>query len=643
MTRLQTNPAHEAIPDHPPTKEPYLGRDVIFDYLRAAGIDRMFGVPGTNEVPLIDGTAVPGSGVGYVPCLHENIALGAAMGHARESGRPGVVELHVTPGIGHAIGNLFNAAESGIPLLVLCGQQHSNLLIQEPLLASDLVQLAGQYTKWSYEVRGPDELALAMQRAIKVALTPPAGPVFLSIPWEFLIREVTVRPTAAVTRVAAGFTGDRDEVGRAAAALAGAERPVIVTGDGVGAADAWDEIAALAELLGAPVYSEQLSSYANYPKDRDHPWLPDLHWQGELPPTQQAMREVLGVHDVAFFCGFNAQAQVVIFDWDEGPLIPSQLRQVYLHNDPWEIGKNGYGEVALLGDIKRTLPLITEAARAHPDHRPAATAERLEELTRLSQHRNVAITEHGRAVLEDESTGITGERVALELARLQPDLPAPLTLANESISESGMFQRHLAFDSPSAYFSTQGGSLGFSMPAAIGIKLAAGDTRTVVNVIGDGSALFYPNAWWTAAKFTLPILYIVLNNRRYQTLIKGLTFIEQSYGWKSTGDAGYLRIDPPPELSFVTLAAGYGVDGAAVEDAGELAAVLAEGLRVVTEERRPYVVEVATIVPDAHGAGAARLDGDRARSNGVPPRLDVYFANTGGTEDPLARLVHPMW
>jgi benzoylformate decarboxylase len=239
--------------------ETRLGRDVIFDYLRKARVDCWFGVPGTNEVPIIDGTDVPEYGVRYVPCLHENIALGAAMGHARLSGRPGVALLHVTPGIGHAIGNLYNAARSHIPLVVLCGQQHSALLIQEPLLASDLVRTADQYTKWSYEVRGPDELGAAMQRALKVAMSPPMGPVFLSIPWEFTIQPALDPGQGRFTTIASGFTGDPAEVAKAAELLAAARAPVIVVGDGVGAADAWAGVSDLADLLESPrIYSEPL-------------------------------------------------------------------------------------------------------------------------------------------------------------------------------------------------------------------------------------------------------------------------------------------------------------------------------------------------------------------------------------------------
>ncbi|MEJ2858638.1 MULTISPECIES: thiamine pyrophosphate-binding protein [unclassified Saccharothrix] len=565
-----------------------LGRDVVFDYLRTARVDRLFGVPGTNEIPIIDGTDVPANGVHYVPCLHENIAVGAAMGYARASGRPGVVLLHVTPGIGHGLGNLYNAAKSHVPLLVLCGQQHSNLLIQEPLLESDLVQVARQFTKWSYEVRGPDEIGMAMQRALKVALSPPHGPVFLSIPWEFTIAPARDPDAGRFTVVAPRFTGDRAGITQAAEVLAGAANPVIVVGDGVGAADAWAEVAALADALPSTVevFSEPLSSYMNYNNQ-------DSDWQGELPGLQQCMQEKFADKDVAFLCGFNAQAQLVVFDWDLGPLIPEHVRQVYLHNDPWQIGKNHYGEAAVLGDIKATLPLITNevAALRRVEVAPLDTLLAPSDERVRQRERRVAEV----ALRLDE---ITGEDVAIALRSLQDKDPGlRLTLVNEAVSDSGYFQKHLRFDGPTSYFVGQGGSLGYSMPAALGTRLGAGADRTVVNVVGDGSALFYPQCWWTAAKLDLAVLFVVLNNQEYKTLIGGLNEIGEVYDWHTTGDAAYLRLPPPPAVDFVTLAAGYGVSGARVTDPHDVEPALAKGLDIVRGvggPARSHVVEVRT-------------------------------------------------
>src|SRR5262245_26313879 len=214
-------------------------RDYLFDILRELGIHYIFGVPGTNEIPIIDGTSYPENNVQYIECLHENIAIGAAMGSARMSGKPGVLVVHVTPGIAHSVGNLFNAYRSEMPLVILCCQQQNELVTQEPLLASNLVDIASQYTKWAHEVRTPEEIPLVLQRAFKEAMAPPNGPVFVSIPWDFTM--VAIEDTdklKGVTRISPHFIGDDATIRQAADLLAAASSPIIVAGDAVGYADA---------------------------------------------------------------------------------------------------------------------------------------------------------------------------------------------------------------------------------------------------------------------------------------------------------------------------------------------------------------------------------------------------------------------
>ena len=615
------------------------GRDVIFQYLADAGVTRLFGVPGTNEIPIIDGTKDSQYDIEYVPCLHENIAMGAAMGYARTSGKPGVVELHVTPGIGHGLGNLFNAAKSRVPVIVLCGQQHSELLLQEPLLASDLVRVARQYTKWAYEIRSANELPMAMQRAVKTAMTPPMGPVFLSIPWEFTIEPVSYKTTPKVTKIATGAAGDAAAVKQAGELLGSATNPVIVAGDGVGAANAWKQLAALAQQIGAPVYSEQLGSYLNFPSS-------NFHWQGELPPDQKTMQKVLEPHDTAFLCGFNGQAQLVVFKWADGPLIPASLTQVYLHDDPWEIGKNYYGDSAILGDIAATLPLITRQVSKAAKYDAAAVAVRNEKLRKQADQRDRKLQEFAKAVRfaadEHRTNVIRGEQIAIELRRLQDShtISKPVTLVNEAISDTPAFQAYLDYDSPNSYLAAEGGSLGYSMPASLGVKLAVGDTRLVINAVGDGSTLFYPHTWWTTYGQKLPILYLITNNLEYKTLIAGLKVIGDTYRWTPTGAADYLRLDANP-VDFVALAHAFRIDAARVSEPAQLADALKTAVQAVEQKHKPYVLEIMTDrtlpppQPQSNGSRKTRTvpTGSAETTDLTFPRLDTYFASIGGIRE----------
>jgi benzoylformate decarboxylase len=562
-----------------------LGRDVILDYLREVGVEYLFGVPGTNEVPLIDGTSEAKGGIAYIPCLHENIAMGAAMGYAWVSGNPGVVELHVTPGAAHGVGNLYNAYKSHIPLVVLCAQQHSDLLFQEPVLSSDLVRTAGQYAKWAYEVRTAAELPQVMQRALKEALTPPTRPVLLSIPWDFTLAELPDAP-ARVTRVGTSFVGDPQSVAAAASLLAAAKAPMIVAGDGVGAAGAWEELQKLAELLKAPVWNESMSSYMNYPNDH-------YLWQGEVPQTQSGMQQTFAPYDVAFLCGYNAQAHVFVYDQANGPLIPPSVAQVFLHDDTWEIGKNGYGAAAVFGGIKSTLAYLYGAVEASQNPDAGAADARDEELRREHEQREAGLRERAEAAASKSGDALpTGDDVAMALRKLQDEMAAPLTLVDEAISDQDSFHQYVHFDAPNSYLNAQGGSLGMSMPASIGAKLAAGGDRTVVNTVGDGTALFYPHSLWTTRKFDLAILYVVTNNREYKTLQLGRQAIEQVYDWTPASDDWYLRLEQP-QMSFVDLAKAFGIEGVLVERLDELGEALQKGFEVV-KDGEPFLVEVLT-------------------------------------------------
>lgn len=576
-------------------------RDYVFDALRELGIHYIFGVPGTNEIPIIDGTSYPENQVEYIECLHENIAIGAAMGSARMTNKPGVLVVHVTPGIAHAVGNLFNASRSQVPLVILCCQQQNELVTQEPLLASNLVDIARQYTKWAHEVRAAEELPLVLQRAFKEAMAPPAGPVFVSIPWEFTMRRIgDADRLPGITQISPRFTADAEAIREAATLLVQAKNPLIVGGDAVGYAGAWRELQQLAELIGAPVVLQSFSSLANYPND-------DFHWQGELPGTQQGVQQIFAKHDVAFLVGFSNQAQVTIFKYSDGPLIPPSVKQVYLTNNTWDIGKNYFGEVALFGDIKSTLPLLNDIVRANP---PPAAGARNARLRELAAERRVKWDQYLSLAMQQEEIWAVVVADALRREIQVRGLGRKFVYVHEAVSDPAPFQYLLPLGTegaePISYYCVGGGSLGWSMPASLGIKLERDgwqniDTSLVVNAIGDGSSLFYPQTWWTAGHRELGVLYVVTNNHEYHTLQLGLQQVVQAYGsapgygWKpKTTDPDYLRIQrPAPDFVQIAQAMG-GVSGEVVKYPEDVHAAVRRGIDHVLQSRRPYVLDVRT-------------------------------------------------
>lgn len=576
-------------------------RDYVFDVLRELGIHYIFGVPGTNEIPIIDGTSYPENDVRYIECLHENIAIGAAMGSARMTGKPGVLVVHVTPGIAHSIGNLFNACRSQMPLVILCCQQQNELVTQEPLLASNLVDLARQYTKWAHEIRAAEEFPLVLQRAFKEAMAPPNGPVFISIPWEFTLRRIGDNDRIqGITQISPRFTGDPGTIHQAATLLAGAKNPIIIGGDAVGYADAWPELQELAELIGAPVLLQTFSSVANFPND-------DYHWQGELPGSQAGMQGVFKEHDVAFLCGFGAQAQIAVFKYSDGPLIPPHVHQIYLTNNTWDIGKNYYGESAIFGDIKATLPLVNDIIRKDP---PAEAEARNKHLKRLDGERRKEWEQYFAEAMTQKEIWAVVIAEALRKEILERELEKQFVYVHEAVSDPAPFQYLLPFGTkgaaPISYYCVAGGSLGWSMPASLGIKLESRgwqdiETRLVINAVGDGSSLFYPQTWWTAAHRKLGILYIITNNHEYHTLQLGLQQVIAAYGsapgyeWHpKTVDPEYLRIHRPT-LDFVALAKALGgQDGEVVRGPQEVAGAVQRGINHVLETGESYILDMRT-------------------------------------------------
>ncbi|WP_051287794.1 thiamine pyrophosphate-binding protein [Photobacterium halotolerans] len=599
---------------------PRVMRDYLYDALNQLNIRQIFGVPGTNEIPIIDGTSYAENNVEYVECLHENIAMGAAMGAARMTGEPGVLVVHITPGIAHGIGNLFNAYRSHTPLVILCCQQQNELVTQEPLLSSNIKELASQYCKWSHELRTPYEFPLVLQRAFKEAKAPACGPVFISIPWEFMMAKPLPKlpeKLPGITRIPTNFAGDPDEIKRLAERFAQAKNPIIIAGDGVGYDNAAEQLQVLAQTVGAPVALQTFSSLANFPND-------DYHWQGELPGNQAMLQAIYQQHDVAFWVGYSNQAQVTVFNYADGPLIPTSVDILYLSNNTWDIGKNYYGSHAVLGGIRASLEKLNQVMAELPvsgDMQRERDA-RNQLLSKLCEQRRQDWDAYLQQAQQDASGTINPALIPhyLSQAITQQGLANEFVYVHEAVSDSPSFQYLMPLNQemskPVSYYCVSGGSLGWSMPASLGIKIQPtaiqGVTpKLVINAVGDGSSLFYPQVWWSAAKYQLAVLYIITNNREYHTLQNGLEEVIGSYGWEPKKkpverdpadptsyhnyDVDYLSLQHP-QLNFHQIANAMGADiqGQVVEKTGELNAALQQAIHYVLNENKPYVLDIRT-------------------------------------------------
>jgi benzoylformate decarboxylase len=535
------------------------GKRAFLDLLKQEGVDIVFGNPGTTELPLMDAFAVEND-IRYVLGLQEAALMAMADGYAQASGKLTVLNLHVAPGLGNAMGMLYDAQKAGSPILVTAGQQDLEYLVTEPILSADLPTLARPFVKFAAQVDRLKDLPRLVHRAAKVALTPPTGPVFLSLPGDILKGEADL-DLMTPTRVAPRVRGDAEAVAAAAELLAKAEHPLILAGDVVAQSRGHAELIDLAELIGAPVYAEFVPSRATFPTS--HPLF-----RGAMVRTASEVRKILDQYDVLFSVGADLFTLSLPHATDP---MPPALPLIHLDTDAWEIGKNYPARVAILGDPQATLPDITADVRARMS--TAARAAARERFTKASE-----ASRREREALQQRARALAGKTPVQPLALLEAIgamLPRDAVVIEEALSSAQGIRSLIVSDDPQSYFGLRGGGIGWGLPAAIGVKLALPE-RPVVALVGDGSALYTVQGLWTAAHERLPLIWVILNNTSYRILKQRLVAMR---GLAEQADTFVGMELTDPAIDFVSLARSLGIAAERARTVHETTDLIARALK----------------------------------------------------------------
>jgi benzoylformate decarboxylase len=537
-------------------------RDVLLDILRDEGVTHVFGNPGSTEMPLMD-ALVDATDITYVLGLQEATAVGMADGWALASGRVGFVNLHAMGGLGNAMGVLVASRASETPLVVTAGQQDTRHLMTEPWLSGDLVALADPIAKWAKEVRRGEDVGQALRRAFALARTPPCGPVFLSLPMDVLDEEVSgpTPPASAHPRL-----GPSPEAGALAERLAGLdpERVMVVLGDDLSASVS-EGLIAFAEAGGFAVWGTQLTSRAAFPSV--HPC-----WAGVLKPDFAVMRETLERAQAIVLVGGRA---FVAYPYRAEQPVPEGAAVLHVADAPEAFGREHAADMALIGDIGATLSDAALRLKRLVD--ADAVAARLAGLGASKQKSRETLKAE---ILAESDVPLSAD--AAVLAALDA-LPADALIANDSAATFGKVQDLLS-TRPGRYFFARGGVLGCNMPAAVGASLAG--AGLIASFVGDGGAMYSPQALWSAARYRTKVIFFVFNNRRYgvlQNVAKGLGYTNAVAG-RFVG----MEIAKPP-IDFMALAGSMGVPAERADDHGAIAAAVADALR----REGPSLIEIA--------------------------------------------------
>lgn len=495
------------------------GKVALFEQLAVDGMDYMFGNPGTVEQGFLD--LADHSGTDYVLALHEGVAVGMADGYARAAQRPALVQLHSGVGLGNGIGLLYQAKRGGSPLVVLVGESGIRYDAMDAQMAADLVAMAEPVTKYATRVVDPGSLLRVLRRAVKIAMTPPRGPVMVVLPADVL-DQLTDEPAVPTVLPSTRVVPAGDDIARAAELLLAGSHPIVLMGDGVAVSGAQAELAAVADRLGAPVWGVN-SSEVNL--DTTHP-----RFAGNLGHMfGRDSARIVGEADSVLIVGTYVFPEV--FPELASPFRPD-ARIVHIDLDAYEIAKNFPVDLGLVADPKLTLEALAgelarrgEAVKPVPVTRPAAA----------------------------EVPETMMEQFARELAR---QAPAELAVFDEALTASGPLTRHLPPRLPGTYFQTRGGSLGVGIPGALGVKLARPDLK-VVGFTGDGGSMYTIQALWTAARHHIDAKFVICNNRRYRLLDLNIEQYWRELGIPSHGFPDAFDLSRP-DIRFADLAASLG-------------------------------------------------------------------------------------
>ncbi|HUR48060.1 MAG TPA: thiamine pyrophosphate-binding protein [Acidimicrobiales bacterium] len=545
------------------------GRDVLFEVLESEGVDHIFGNPGTTELPLMDALAMRDR-PGYVLALQEATAVGMADGYAQATGRPAFLNLHTSAGLGNAIGNLTNAQANGVGLVVTAGQQDRRHLAHDPMLSGDLVALARPVSKWSDEIHSVDDLGLMLRRAFRDAGTAPRAPVFLSLPMDLLddTTEVGTPPVSAVDH--ATVAGGLDQLAGLLLDTSPGKLCVVAADDVHDSPGGLEALIALAEGLAAPVFGSPLHGRLVFPPA--HPL-----WQGALPPFASMIASRLEPFDRVLQVGGQAFR---VYPYTPGSPLPASTELLHLSPDASQIGRAHPATLGVVGDPGASLRALHQlvSSRMTAD-RGRLAADALRECATRRRSDLDAL----EATATDRYSDSPMHPMAAAHALLRA-LPPDSTVVDEAVT-TGVYLRgfHHA-DKPGRYFFCKGGGLGWGMPAACGISLARG-REPVLCVVGDGSAMYSPQALWTAAHYELPVVFAVVNNRQYRIL---KDYLRGMGGDSATSDKFVAMDLTKPAVDFLALAQSMGVGATLVEKADDVG----DAVRAAWSEGRPQVLEL---------------------------------------------------
>ncbi|MDA2928995.1 thiamine pyrophosphate-binding protein [Acidobacteria bacterium AH-259-O06] len=540
------------------------GGELMVAQMKAAGVRFLFTNPGSFEVGFFD-AFLDQPGMNLIMGLHEGIVISLADGYHKVSGEPAFVNVHVIAGTAQAAGQLYNASRDGSALVVTAGlldnEVYSDDIRLGPRPGFDQKEVNRQFTKISWEAHDAAGIPVMLRRAFKVASTAPGGPVYLAIP-NYALEKRGVTADIYDRRhfmIPSNIPPDQDQIMRVAELLLESRSPLLFLGDEVTKYHAQPEALELAELLAIPVSEDGLTAYHSFPRRHGL-------FTGRFYSKGRDLILNFGASDLGVGRGRVPNS----------PLYGEDTTVVRAGLNTAGIGRNNPFDLALVASVKQTLGALIEAVKS------MATKERLAKIA------------DGRPELKVRRFEIDKAHVGLSPVHpdelgwaLEEELDKDAILVSENLTGSNQFYSTGFRENEKMWVSNSGAGLGWGVGAAAGAKLAAPE-RQVVCSIGDGSVMYSASGFWTQARYEIPVLTVVCNNRNYQTVRRAYFRYNRKMKASNRFCGMYLG---DPDIDFVKLAQSQGINGIRVESSLDLRPALRRGI-AATREGRPFLIDV---------------------------------------------------
>jgi benzoylformate decarboxylase len=548
-----------AVPSTGHSSEIRTVQDATYNLLRRLGLTTIFGNLGSTEEPFLKNFP---EDFQYVLGLQEASVVAMADGFSQATNKPAFVNLHTSAGTGNGMGNIMTAYLNKTPLIITAGQQTRAMILHEPMLTNrEETMLPRPWVKWAYQPVRAQDVPAAIMRAYAIALQPPSGPVYVSIPLDDW--DQPALGDAVVRTVSSRYAPDPDRISLFAERISKSKNPALVYGQEIDRSGGWEAGVTFAEQLQAPVFFPPLPDRASFPQT--HP-----QFRGVLPIAIDPLSRRLRGHDLIIVIGAPVFRY---YPYIEGDYLPPGAELIQIVSDPADAGSAAVGD-SLLSDARLALEALI---RLVPKNKPRSLPAPLHVVGKLPFPPN---------------DPLTAREAFAALSELRPD---NAILVNESASNGEDVIRSWPVIQPESYFSFASGGLGWGAPAAVGMALAqkkTGRGRPVVAFIGDGSLQYSIQCLYSAAQLKLKVIFIIPWNQEY-AILKEFAVLE------NTPNVPGLDL---PGLDIVSAARGFGCTSVLTKNKEEIkkafgAALSADGPTVivipVAHEDRPLVPPIS--------------------------------------------------